>query len=312
MIPTITLNPCIDHLVTVRRLVHDDAIRPVSEGRRAGGKGVNVSRILHALGVDTRAHLFAGGWTGEELVRLVEGEGIPVSRYNGKNPTRVNFAVTDLSTGKQLRFLGAGSRAGGSELTRISAAILKNRRKIFCCAMSGSLPPGLGKGTYGTLIRRFQAGGIRCVLDTDGVALTEGVKALPFCIKPNEFEMARLSGSAITSDKKLVHAALRFVDDGIHHVVVSLEGRGALFVPRGEAPFWARPPRVRVKSRVGAGDTLLAGFLAGLSRGNAPREAARLATAAASAWVMLAPGERFVPSRVPALAKKVLIEQAKY
>ncbi len=285
MIATVTLNPSVDQFFEVHDLGKKDVCRAVAIRRVPAGKGINVSKFLLKLGARTRAYVLLGGAVGNEYARLAAEEKLPLEICPVRGDTRINVIINDLESGREIRVLAPGPRVAGADSRSLEKKVLGARREFFALVLSGSLPPGLRPGTYAEWVRRFRKAGVRCLLDAEGEALRQGVRALPWAIKPNQFEMEDLSRRRLRTEKKLLHAALSLVEGGIEMVAVSVERRGVLVASRTEQPFFVRPPHVRVRSRVGAGDALVAGLVRGLERGMPLAEAARLGTAVSSAAV---------------------------
>lgn len=286
MIGTITLNPSIDQLITVKRLVKDDANRATNVTHYPGGKGVNVSKVVRELGGATRAHVLLGGFVGGYWKRLVAGMDIAYTATALVGETRINSVLTDLKDQTQTRISAPGPQVPEKAVRIFLKRLLSSRPRPSFWALGGSLPVGLKPDTYAKLVRCLQAtNGVPCILDTDDEALQKGVEARPFMIKPNEYEMQRLMGKKFTSTEDYIPAARKLVRRGIKIVIVSLGRKGALFVNDKEV-FHAAGLRVSEKSKVGAGDSLIGGVALGLMRKMTLREAAKLGIAASASAVM--------------------------
>ena len=286
MIGTITLNPSIDQLITVERLVKDDANRATGITLYPGGKGVNVSKVVRELGGATQAHVLLGGFVGGYWKRLVAGMDIPYVATATEGETRINSILTDLKDRTQTRISAPGPQVPKKALQLFLKRLLSSRPRPFFWALGGSLSLGMKPDTYARLIRCLQGSqGVPCILDTDDQALQKGVEAKPFMIKPNEYEMQRLTGKKFTAIGDYIPAARELVHRGIRIVIVSLGKKGALFVTEKEV-FHASGLRVPEKSKVGAGDSLIGGVALGLARKMTLREAAKLGIAASSSAVM--------------------------
>jgi len=309
MIATVTLNPSIDQYTVVARLRKDDVSRSLEEYTLAGGKGINVSRVLVGLGVQTKAFALIGGHLGSVFFRLVRRSRIPLETVKVSGNTRRNIVITDLSDRSQSRVCAAGPEVSLSNVRSLEKKILSHAKRIFACILSGSLPRGLPPHVYRDMISRFQRHQIPCVLDADDHTFRIGIQAKPFCIKPNEYEMRRLSRKRLRTDNDFVHAACLLVESGISYVVVSLEKRGALFVSKVCDPFFVRAPRVRVRSKVGAGDALIAGFMMGLKKNWGLQMAARFSVAVSSRAVMLNGGGLVRNSDIKNLLNRVQISR---
>ncbi len=285
MIGTITINPSIDQHMMIDKLVKDDAIRVREIRRFPGGKGINVSRAVKELGGETVAFSVAGGCAGYMLKSLLTDQGIFFQAIEVPQETRINVIVTDQSDKTQTRMSAEGPRM---ELKEVDELI----KKIISCVpfpewwvLGGSLPPGVPNDFYARLIMLLQGQGAKCILDADDEPLKLGIQSKPYLIKPNEYEMERLAGRSLTSESSLIEAAMDIVESGVRMVVVTLGKKGALIVTR-DLIYHANTPQVPVKSRVGAGDSFLAGFVTGLVRKYSLEETLRFAMACGTAAIM--------------------------
>ncbi len=285
MIGTITLNPSVDQHLLVEKFVKDDAIRAVSVRWFAGGKGINVSRVVHELGGEGRAFGFIGGFPGKMLTSWLDSAGIVHHFVDIEGDTRINTTVTDLHDMTQTHIRVKGPQVTALELKELSRRLLLFPNPPVFWVMGGSLPPGAPEDFYKNLIEDLEATGAKCVLDTDDEALTLGLDATPFMIKPNEHEFERLTGEPADTDAHIVEAARRIVKKGTGVVITTLGPRGAVVVTQDDA-FRVNTPHVVPKSRVGAGDSTVAGTLIALEQGASLREAVRYGVAAGTAAVL--------------------------
>ena len=285
MIGTITLNPSIDTNITVYGLAKDDTNRAKSVAETAGGKGINVSKVVRELGGRTRAYALLGGFPGEYLKELAVPLDFSLVPERVAGNTRVNMIITDVKDGTQTRISAPGPSISVSETRRFLRRLLVARPKPFVWALGGSIAPGMKPSVYRDFVRALQKNGTPCVMDTDNEALTLGVEAKPFMIKPNEYEIERLCGRKLRSIQDYLSAARQQVRAGIGLVIVSLGPKGAIFATQKET-FHALAPRVPVKSKVGAGDSLIGGVLWALCRRRSLEEAAKLGVAASTSAVM--------------------------
>lgn len=285
MIATITVNPSIDQHVLVEDLVKDDANRAKALFQDAGGKGLNVSKIVRELGGKTYAYALVGGFAGEWWKALVREIHIPFTSVSVNGDTRINTILTDIKDHTQTRISAQGPVIPHARVQTFLKKLLQHRPKPFLWALGGSLSHRMPPSTYKEIISRLQRNGTPCILDTDNEALRIGIQAKPFMIKPNEYEIQRLMNTNLKTLPDYLKAARSLVRKGVRIVVVSLGRRGALFVTRDDA-FQVTTPDVQVRSKVGAGDALIGGFALGLSRKMSLREAARLGVAASTSAVM--------------------------
>lgn len=285
MIGTITLNPSIDQNFTVDDLVKDDVNRALSVRNRPGGKGLNVSMVVRELGGRTRAFAIVGGFSGEYWKNRVRELGVPYTAMRVPGETRMNAIFTDVDDRTQTRVSAPGPRVSENCLRDFLTCLIRFRPRPRFWALGGSISHRASVDTYRRFVAALQRDGVPCILDADNEALARGVLAKPYLIKPNEFEFTRLMGKSYHSIPSYVSGARQLVRRGVRVVVVSLAERGAVFVSADRA-FHVPAPKVRVKSKVGAGDSLIGGLATGLARGLRFEDAARLGVAASSAAVM--------------------------
>jgi 6-phosphofructokinase 2 len=284
---TVTVNPALDVAVTVEYLVPDHKLRAIDHRREPGGGGINVSRVLHRLGVDSRAWIAAGGATGDELAALVEAEGITTSVHRIEGVTRESIAITDDKRGEQYRIVLPGPtvddpRALVAEVSELAAA-------ADVVVLSGSLPPGVPDDLYASMCEAL-GDEVATVVDTKGEALAAVVAGRAAVVKPSRRELAGLVDWVPATEDEIVLAARRVLDRGrVGALAVSLGQDGAVLVERSGDVTFFDPLDVEVRSTVGAGDSMVAGIVAGLSRGDALVDAVRLGMAAGTAAV-LTPG----------------------
>ncbi len=306
MIATITLNPSIDQHLVVPHLHMDDTNRACSITDYPGGKGLNVSKVIRELGGPTRAHALVAGFVGRYWSEGVRKLDIPFSASFVKGETRINTILTDLKDRTQTRVSAPGPEVPEKEIDKFLRKLLSVRPKPFLWALGGSLSHKMKDSTYRKFILALQKKGTHCILDADNEALRLGIEAKPFMIKPNEHEMQRLMGRPLGTVKEYLAAAKTVVKRGVKIVIVSLGKKGALFVTEKEA-FHVLTPRVVVKSKVGAGDSLIGGFALGLYRGMSLKQAARLGVAASTSAVMREAPRLCLKRDIPALLGRIAI-----
>ena len=270
MISTVTLNPTVDKTVYVNKLVPNDTNRVIKAEIDAGGKGINCSRMLKRLGAETRAVTFLGGKTGDFVHCVLEREGIPVDFVPIKRPTRTCTAIEDSAGPAPTCF---NERGGPFEKAKNAA------RESSFVVFGGSVPVGVNPDVYNVLVQIAGGGGAKAVLDADGEALAEGLKAKPYMIKPNREEAERVLGKQFDSKSDVARGALAFAEMGVELVLISL-GKQGLIAYHEETIYDAVPPEVKVVSSVGSGDSLLAGVTCALEQGLGIEQALRLGCAA--------------------------------
>jgi 1-phosphofructokinase len=267
MIVTLTLNPSLDRTIEVDRLVRGTMTRATSARLDPGGKGVNVSRALLANRVPSVAVVTVGGADGDQLVRLLEADGIPLRAVGVAGRTRSNVTIAE-PDGVVTKLNEPGEPLSRAELDAVADAVLAETETASWVVTCGSLPPGVPTGIYARLCEFFTSAGVLVAVDASGPALLAALDAKPALIKPNREELAEAVGRPVDSIGAAIEAAEQLRDRGAGSVLASLGADGAVLVEEegvtiGEAPI------AEARSTVGAGDALLAGFLAAGARGSA-------------------------------------------
>ena len=286
-IMTVTLNPAVDVSCSVERMEPERKLRTDQPRYDPGGGGMNVARAVHLLGGEALAVWAMGGYTGGLLKDLLDGTGVRHHPVRISGQTRQSWTVIERPTSRQYRFSAPGPPMSQQE----SEAFLEELRRIQPAAgyvvASGALPPEVDEGFYARLAELAVSRGARFVLDTAGPSLQRALDARNvYLVKPNFGELTDLLGRELLGDADLEAAARAIVDEGRSQiVVVSLGARGAL-VATAEGHFWIAAPTVPIQSRVGAGDSMVAGMVLALARGLPVAEAARFGVAAGTAAAM--------------------------
>jgi len=281
MIVTLTANPSLDRTVELAAPLEVGGVQ-VARGARedAGGKGINVSRVAAASDVATLALLPLAA--DDPFAVSLQATGIPVVTVPVVGHARANITITD-PAGETTKVNLRGAALSDSERAAVVEAVVEACADAQWLVLAGSLPPGLPEDFYVDVIdavrTRWTDAAPRIAVDTSGPALSAVVdRGRPDLIKPNEHELADLAGVALDPDADLVTAVLpiarRLVPERVGAALVTLGGDGAVLITADGA--WAgRPPRIRVHSTVGAGDSSLAGYLIADARGDEPAERLR-------------------------------------
>jgi 1-phosphofructokinase len=288
MIITVTLNPSLDRTIELDRLAQGCVQRVTAARLDPGGKGVNVARALLANGVPTRAVVPVAGVEGDQLVGLLEHEGVDVAVVPVLGHTRSNITIAE-ADGTVTKLNEPGASLCADDLEALAKKVLAAASPDSWVVLCGSLPPGLRAEAYATLTLRFVEAGLRVAVDTSGPAFRAAVAAGPELVKPNAEELAEAVGRPLRSRSAIVAAARELQDLGAQTVLVSLGAAGAILVD--EDVVVGESPVDQPRSAVGAGDAFLAGFLAGQYHGTSRREAFAEALAWGAAAVRL-PGTR--------------------
>jgi 1-phosphofructokinase len=287
MIITLTLNPALDKTARV------DVMKPHALNRlrdvtlNAGGKGVNVSAMIHALGGESIAVGFAGGGAGEELVSLITQKGLRSDFVPIAAVTRTNLKVID-HNGALTELNEPGPHISGDEWAALEQKLAGLAKKGSIVVLSGSLPAGLGKDTYQKLSAMLRQIGAAVFLDADGealkLALENGPNTIPDYIKPNRFELLQYFGIADddrVGEVKLIELCRALLDKGIRLVALSMGGAGALFA--NKHGVWRSPALpVDLRSTVGAGDSMTGALIYGFDHALPEEHCFALAMAASA------------------------------
>ena len=265
MIVTLTLNPSVDRTVEVETLARGEVMRAQGVRVDPGGKGINVSRALATHGRPTRAVVTVGGAEGEHLVALLRDTGIDIVPVRIHGAIRSNITVVE-PDGTTTKFNEPGAELSEDELNAVFAAVKEAVQSAEWLVASGSLPPGTPAGVYADLVRSLAESGTCVAVDTSGPALEAVLAAGPTLVKPNRDELAAATGKALVTITDVVDAASRLRDLGAGAVLASLGADGAVLVD-DDGAIHGRTPAVPPLSSVGAGDAMLAGFLAGGGKG---------------------------------------------
>ncbi len=283
MILTVTPNPSIDRTLEVAALLTGQVNRARSQHVEPSGKGVNVTRALAGNGFRSTAVLPIGGSEGAQLRTLLDDEGVTYVAVPMTGAVRVNITVRT-PDGSATKINEPGPALTWGEADALAEAVLARLGRSDWVVASGSLPGGVAADFYADLGTRVRAAGGRFALDSSGEALRQGIKGLPDLVKPNLDELAELVGSSLPTLAGAVAAAgeLRATTGGA--VLVSLGAAGALLVDGGPPLHAETRGPVGVRSSIGAGDNLLAGYLSAAQGGVDARVDRQSALVEAVAW----------------------------
>ncbi len=284
MIYTITLNPALDRNIWIKKIKHDDSNRIQKEERFAAGKGIDVSRVLTALGIKNKALGFLGGFDGDEMEGRLINEGISCDFTRISGETRTNIVIYDMEKESQTIFSAPGPEIMPFELMRVIQQVEKLENPEYVI-ISGSLPPGAHPEIYYKIMEIAKNKGSKILLDTDGTALKTGIQIFPDVMKPNVHELSRLTGLELNNIQQIIGAAQTICDNGTGIVLVSMGARGILLVSKKER-YMAVPPQVKVINTIGAGDSAVAGFVFGTTTGKTLQESLVYAVAAGTATTL--------------------------
>jgi 6-phosphofructokinase 2 len=285
-IVTVTMNPAVDASSSTDRVAADEKLRCEPLEREPGGGGINVARAIGKLGGAALALYPAGGTMGETLDELLEQEPLRHRRLEIAGSTRENVTIRESGSDRQYRFVMPGPELDQAEWRAALESIAGLDPAPDFVVGSGSLPGGVPDDFFARLADASRERGARFVLDSSGDALREGLSEGVFLVKPNLRELGQIAGEDVAEDPEQERAAREVIEQGGAEVmVVSLGGAGVLLVTDSGAERIAAPT-VPIRSKVGAGDSTVAGMVLGLARGMEIEDAVRLGVAAGAAAVM--------------------------
>lgn len=278
MIYTVTLNPSIDFIVRLDHLELGSVNRMTSDDKFAGGKGINVSRILQRLDVDNTATGFIGGFTGRFVEDGLTAEGIKTNFVQVSEDTRINVKI---KAGEETEINGAGPKISDEKLEELKA-ILAGLSSEDTVVFAGSAPSSLGNQVYNTLIPIAKKAGAEVVCDFEGQTLLDSLNYQPLLVKPNNHELEDIFGVELNGLEDIEKYAREILAKGAKNVIISMAGDGALLVTP-EAAYFAKPIKGTVKNSVGAGDSMVAGFTGEYVKSGDPIEALKWGVACGTA-----------------------------
>jgi 1-phosphofructokinase len=278
MIYTVTLNPSIDFIVRLDHLELGSVNRMTSDDKFAGGKGINVSRILQRLDVDNTATGFIGGFTGRFVEDGLTAEGIKTNFVQVSEDTRINVKI---KADEETEINGAGPKISDEKLEELKA-ILAGLSSDDTVVFAGSAPSSLGNQVYNTLIPIAKKAGAEVVCDFEGQTLLDSLNYQPLLVKPNNHELADIFGVELNGLEDIEKYAREILAKGAKNVIISMAGDGALLVTP-EAAYFAKPIKGTVKNSVGAGDSMVAGFTGEYVKSGDPIEALKWGVACGTA-----------------------------
>lgn len=280
MINTITLNPSLDYIVKVDSFKVDYLNRIEDEKIYAGGKGINVSIVLKNLGIENTALGYVAGFTGEEILRQIQARGVDCDFIKLKNGfSRINVK---LKSDGETEINGAGP-----EITEEDLNILYEKLSYLSegdyLILSGSIPNSVPDNIYENIMSTLQDKGVEFIVDATKELLLKVLKYKPFLIKPNHHELAEMFDVELENDDDIIKYGKKLQELGARNVVISMAGDGAILIPENGEVVKREVPKGILKNSVGAGDSMVAGFLCGYLKNKDLQEAFKMGIATGSA-----------------------------
>lgn len=255
MIYTVTLNPSIDYIVRLETVNIGHVNRMDSDDKYAGGKGINVSRILKRLGIDSTATGFIGGFTGQFITEALQQEGISTAFVPVSQDTRINVKI---KADQETEINGPGPRIAEAELAELKHQLM-GLSSDDVVVFAGSAPSHLGNHVYKELLPLARQAGAAVVCDFEGQTLLDSLAYQPLLVKPNNHELSSIFNVNLETLDDIESYARQILEKGAQNALISMAGEGALLVTK-KATYFAKPIKGHVKNSVGAGDSMVAGF----------------------------------------------------
>lgn len=306
MVITVTLNPAMDKTLIVDNFRAGVVNRASSLRYDIGGKGINVSKVLKNLGIESVSTGFLGGIWEKTFEKELQERNIAFDFVHVNGNTRTNTKIVD-----NVNMTFTDVNEPGPEISKEELQNLIDRFSKLCSSgdivvLSGGVSSSVPKDIYKTMTETAKKKGAFVILDADGILLAEGLEGLPNAIKPNEHELGKLLGVDSSDRTQLIKGALKLRDKGIDRLMISLGSEGAVYIAEG-AVYFAEALKVMVKGTVGAGDSMVAGLIYGLTNKLTAEDTLKFATACGAASVELDGTEACTLEQVQSLFDKVKI-----
>ncbi len=280
MINTITLNPSLDYIVKVDNFKIDSLNRSNDEDVYAGGKGINVSIVLNNLGIENTALGYVAGFTGNEIERQVKNHGVDCDFIKLKSGiSRINVK---LKSNGETEINGSGPEITNDDLNKLYEKLSELKEGDYLI-LSGSIPNSVPDDIYQNIMEKLLQKKVEFIVDATKDLLLKVLKYEPFLIKPNHHELAEMFNVELKNDEDIIIYGRKLQEMGAKNVLISMAGDGAILLPKNGEPIKREVPKGILKNSVGAGDSMVAGFLAGYLKNNDIKEAFKMGIATGSA-----------------------------
>ncbi len=309
LILTVTLNPAVDKTIQVDDFTMNQVNRVREARSDAGGKGINVSHAIKAMGHESTSYAIIGGRMGKYIKNTMDAEGIAFKYLEVDQETRTNLKVVDPVNGTHTDINEAGPEVDADFEQKVVELIAGDIKSGDILVLSGSILPGMSLSLYPDLIRVAVSAGAVVIFDADGSQLNEGLNASPNIIKPNIDELSRLTGKTFGSDSEVIEYIRSLIQNGKlkDGALVSMGEAGALWVTEKTA-IRVKAIKTEVKSTVGAGDSMVAALAIALESGLSEAAMLKLATAAAVARISTEGPIQCSAEKIDEISKRVVIE----
>ena len=306
-IAVLSLNPALDVTYKIQKLIDDEKIHSFETRFDPGGNGINVARAFKRLNVRAATCCVLAGKIGALISDILNSELDDPHFIWEEGETRINCVIQQSDPVSQYEINGMGPAMGFSVLDKLEKNLYAYSKDGFA-VLTGSPPLNITYNIYNILCARLKNAGIKCLVDADGALLASAVKSKPYIIKPNIHELERLVKRKLASNFEIASAAADIYNSGIEYVFISLGHKGAMLASK-EGIFYGSSPEVPVVSRVGAGDSMVAGILSIIANGGSSEDALRLGIACGSATVQMPGTELFTMNLVNSIINEIKIEK---
>ena len=280
MIYTVTFNPSLDYIIKIEKFEAGLVNRSDSENIYPGGKGINVSIVLKNLGISSKVLGYIAGFTGEEIKKNIETLGCSTDFIKLENGlSRINVKIkSDLES----EINGGGPEISKDELNEMYKKILKLQEDDIL-VLAGSIPRTLPNDVYEKVMKILKDKKVKVIVDTTGKSLLKVLKYKPFLIKPNHHELGDLFNKKLNNNDEIIEYGKRLQEKGARNIIISMAGNGAILIKENGEAIYRNVPKGEVINSVGAGDSMIAGFIAEYIKNGNLEEAFKMGIATGSA-----------------------------
>lgn len=284
MIYTLTVNPSLDYIVDVEHFKTGEVNRTKGEKIFPGGKGINVSIVLQNLGIENKALGFTAGFTGSEIERLLGQKGVNTDFLHIKSGlSRINVK---LRSDEESEINGSGPKIGKDDIDALFAK-LEKLSEGDTLVLAGSIPSSLPQTFYSDIMAHLKPKNVRFVVDATNDLLKKSLDYNPFLVKPNNHELGEIFGVKLETREDVIPYALKFREMGAQNVLVSMAGKGAVLASADGKVYEHDAPKCTLVNSVGAGDSMVAGFITGFINTASYEEALKMGLCAGTASASL-------------------------
>lgn len=285
MIYTVTLNPAIDKTIVIDEYKKGEVNRSLDSRKDVGGKGINVSKVLNTFGIDNVCTGILGHINSKFFLNYLEELNIKTNFYIISGENRTNIKIIEKKYGTITDINDKGFRVKEGNIEEFLKCFLTLVKEGDLVVLSGSLPEGIDDHIYGCMIEMLKEKAVRVILDADGKSLLKGIEAIPYAIKPNIYELNKIVDVDEENINSIFKGGRYLINKGIEKVLISLGSEGAVYITKENA-YASRGIKVPIKSTVGAGDAMVAGFIYAIENNLTDCEVLKLAVACGTAKVM--------------------------